>query len=367
MKKKIAIDSLTMDLDTIKLDAIPGEYVEQSAGVVFDQSIIRTYNITMLDSTWQWLKINAKQEEYVSGMLTITEQTSTDSLVMGEVGIRFKGGFGTLESCVDSEGNLLCDKLSMKIKFSEYDKTKRLFGLKKINLHSMESDPGHLNDQLAYWLFAQMNIMAPRTAFAKLTINGEYRGLFALIEQIDGRFTDSRFPKNGDGNLYKEVWPIKEEEAGYKEKQKTNQDSSAQDMVDFAAEINAAGISGIKSVIASRLDTAYMARYLAVDQSILNWDGISAWYCGLDVTNFDTVLGCQPHNMYWYHEENKNTFWLIPWDMDHTFELSFFSIIKTPWFETYPVDCDKEYKIFGCFLPHFQTLPFAVINWFSIY
>jgi hypothetical protein len=49
--------------------------------------------------------------------------------------------------------------------------------------------------------------VAPRVVHVLLKINGKYAGLFAHVEQIDGRFTRNHF-RDGSGNLYKEVWPI---------------------------------------------------------------------------------------------------------------------------------------------------------------
>jgi hypothetical protein len=49
-----------------------------------------------------------------------------------------------------------------------------------------------------------MGIPAPRATHAKLLINGEYVGVFALIENIDVRFTRHNYD-SGEGNLYKEV------------------------------------------------------------------------------------------------------------------------------------------------------------------
>ena len=51
-------------------------------------------------------------------------------------------------------------------------------------------------------LFRQMGVPAARVGYAKLYINGEYRGLFANSEEIDKAFLRNYFTNN-DGNLYK--------------------------------------------------------------------------------------------------------------------------------------------------------------------
>ena len=64
-----------------------------------------------------------------------------------------------------------------------------------------------MHERLGYWLFRSMGVEAPRSVHARLVINGEFIGLYALTEQIDGAFTDYHFDDK-DGNLYKEVWPL---------------------------------------------------------------------------------------------------------------------------------------------------------------
>ena len=46
-----------------------------------------------------------------------------------------------------------------------------------------------------------------RSVHARLVINGELSGLYALTEQIDENFIRQNFDDTS-GNLYKEVWPL---------------------------------------------------------------------------------------------------------------------------------------------------------------
>ena len=41
--------------------------------------------------------------------------------------------------------------------------------------------------------------------------------LFALVEEVDGRFARSRFSESGKGNVYKEVWPVHTSPTPYRE------------------------------------------------------------------------------------------------------------------------------------------------------
>ena len=118
----------------------------------------------------------------------------------------------------------------MKVKINWEGREEKFFGLKKIQLHSQNLDDSQMRERLAYWLFREMGVPAPRSIHARLLINGEYVGLFALTEQIDGRFTRYNYD-DGKGNLYKEIWPITENaqpqsEQTFLSNLKTNEDDN---------------------------------------------------------------------------------------------------------------------------------------------
>lgn len=278
------------------------------SSVIFDESVIRTYELDVAADDWQWLNDNAIMEMYVPATLHFEGET------VGDIGIRYKGGYGSLYTCFDSEGNRTCDKLSIKLAFDEYDEEGRFHGLKKLNFHSMEADPSHMHDAIVYKLFRDQDVPAPRTAFARLLVNGELLGLFAVIEQIDGRFTRARFPDGGEGNLYKEVWPEHTTEQPYLDALETNEDEqpSADRMVRFAQALAAAGDDGFAGVIDEWMDPDQLMRYMAVARLADHWDDIIAFYCAGGP--------CFNHNYYWYESTSEDRVWLIAWDVDHTFE-----------------------------------------------
>src|SRR5687768_9146957 len=78
---------------------------------------------------WQWLNEKATAEQYVPATVRFEGREWHD------VGIRYKGGYGTLGLCVGPNGQINCDKLSLKLDFAELDPAQRFYGLKKLNLH----------------------------------------------------------------------------------------------------------------------------------------------------------------------------------------------------------------------------------------
>ena len=303
---------------------------------VFEQTSLRSYRLTVDTVDWQWLNDNAELEQYVPATLEV------DGENIGPIGIRYKGGVGTLQTCFDNSGNRICDKLSIKLSFHEYQPGLRFHGLKKLNFHSMIHDDSHLHDRLGYSLFAEMNVAAPRAVHARVVVNDELLGLFALVEQIDGRFTRERFADGGTGNVYKEVWPRFFEEQPYLNALETNEDEmpSVANMVAFAEALRAATDQNIESVLNEWMDLDHMTRYLAVDRTIESWDGIVAWYCPSG--------GCFNHNYYWYESASERRMWLIPWDLDNSFASPNFieSQYGMPNWNDVSFDCTQRVQVF---------------------
>jgi spore coat protein CotH len=305
------------------------------ASQLFAWSTVPVFDLTVTAERWAWLKAHALEEEYVEAQVAFEQRP------LGTVGLRFKGAYGTLDLCFDDQGNQICPKISMKIKFDEFDPTLRFFGLKRLNFHSMLRDPTHLHERLSYELYRAMDVMAPRSSWASLRVNGENQGLFAMVEQIDGRFTDNRWPADGDGNLYKEAWPKSPDTSYYAALLETNEETATHEVfVAFANDLAAAPQSDLRAALGRWTDLDYLYRYLAVDDAIDNWDGITAVYVS------DDGNWSGNHNYYFYQQEQRDFFWLIPWDLDNTLvPRTAFSAV--PHWDTTPADCSVVYPVFG--------------------
>ncbi|MEE9383864.1 MAG: CotH kinase family protein [Nannocystaceae bacterium] len=299
---------------------------------VFDEDHLATYRLVLPAAKWNTLQDQALDEEYVRAQLDV------DACYLGEVGLRFKGAVGSLEMCFDEHGKLTCDKLSMKIKFNKYDKDKRYYGLKRLNFHALTHDKSLMHNRLAYGIFREMGIVTSRATHAKLVVNGEYRGVFSLVEQIDGRFTANRFPEGGDGNLYKGVWPDTDSPGHFDWGLKTNNDNpDHSQIIALYTEISSAAQSELAEVVTRWLDAEYVMRFMAVDDAIHNFDGVTAFWCG--------DWGCGNGNYYLYQDEFAPKFSLLAWDLDGTFAAeSPFSHV--PSWDMPPRDCDKLYRVF---------------------
>lgn len=302
------------------------------ADTLFETDSVPVFELSMPDAAWDRLQEQAILERYTQANLTFNGRD------IGEIAVRFKGAFGSLVLCFDEEGNLTCPKLSMKLKFSEYEENKRFFGLKRLNLHSMARDESKLREKISYKLFRDMDIPAPRSSWARLVVNGESLGLFSLVEQVDGRFTDDRFEGGGDGNLYKETWPATDVEGYFEDGIDTNEETATHEtFIGFYDALASAGDSELLSTLEQWTDVDALYTYMAVHDGIGNWDGVTAWYCG--------DYGCFPHNFYFYQDETEDFFTLIPWDLDATLRAVTPFDHVPHW--TDPGDCNTRYPVFG--------------------
>lgn len=101
------------------------------------------------------------------------------------------------------------DKHSLKLNF-DYFGGPRFYAVDKIHLAANKSDPSIMRDALANRAYREMGVKASRTAHATVYADGEYVGLYTMIQDVDKRFLKEHFgTKNNadDGNLYKCVAP----------------------------------------------------------------------------------------------------------------------------------------------------------------
>jgi len=312
---------------------VPSFGKEQIGEEVFEESDVKSYYLSFSDAEYDKLMdlstllvndTTVNEDRYVQASLRVGDTE------LPWIAVRFKGQF-SIWGCVDRAsgtrkvrvepffGNIdVCQRFSLKLDFNEYDPDARLDGLKKLNLHAMSADPSKMRERLGYSLYREMGILAPRAVHARVYINGEYHGLFAAVEEVDGRFTANRFPKSGDGNLYKELWPSQfpaSNDDAARAALKTNDDPTSIDVSDFSAfrdAVRAATESDFASKLGPHIDFDYLARYIVVNRAINDFDGVLAFYYG---------WGPPPanHNSYWYHDTESGQFKLIPWDLDKSF------------------------------------------------
>ena len=252
---------------------------------LFNQEKLHTFELTLSDQNLAYLDSAPALEEYVPGTLTFEGETLP-------VGIRYKGSVGAWVGCLSGEGFLStegekeCTKLSTKVKINWEDSDDTFYEVKKLQFHSQNLDPTKMHERLGYWLFREMGVPAPRSVHARLIINGQFNGIYALTEQIDGRFTRENFD-DGTGNLYKEIWPITNSGVPMPAEPlqnalKTNEDEDPTfDIIQqFAQAVVNADATTRQDVLRQWMNVDQALAYMVVDRAIANDDGVLHFYCG---------------------------------------------------------------------------------------
>ncbi|MHC5063352.1 MAG: CotH kinase family protein [Planctomycetota bacterium] len=279
---------------------------------VFEANKLLTFELTLAPEDLALMRDDPKAEKYFPARLNVGLEQ------VGLVGLRYKGGDGTLHRFDEVEmrpGNR--PKFSLKVNFGKYVKGNRFNGLKRLNFHSMIHDNSLMRDRIAYGMYRTAGLQAPRSGHARVVINGEYQGVFAMVEQVDQTFIDEHIGDPGQGVLFKGAWPVWTGANSYTRKIKVDRGEKGEDaMRSFAKDLKFAQDSGLQATASEWCDLDSMLVYLVVDQVLCNWDGVTGFTAQLSARKREF----NNHNSYWY-QSSKGRMTLIPWDMDHTLRL----------------------------------------------
>jgi spore coat protein CotH len=101
-----------------------------------------------------------------------------------EVGLRLKG---------DSSYETFHGKPALKVKFNEFLKGQDYAGVKRIALNNLTGDTAQGREVASYWVWRSGGMKVPSAAFARVTINDEYYGLYALVEGMDDEWVERNY------------------------------------------------------------------------------------------------------------------------------------------------------------------------------
>jgi hypothetical protein len=245
------------------------------------------------------------------------------------VAVRYKGN-GTF---VESRAGI---KRPLKIDLDKFAKGRKLAGVSTLNLHNNVTDPGMMNEPLAFRCYRETGALAPRTSYARVyvTVPGKYErkyfGLYSIVENVDESFlADRGFPK--DAGLFKPSTPDLFADLGdsweaydqaYDPKVKLRPEHERR-VIGAVRELAGAGDAEFAKRIGDFFDLEETAKFFAA----------TVW-----MSDFDSILA-SGQNYFLVLDSRTKKFRFVAWDKDHTFgswamrpqeereQLS----IKTPW------------------------------------
>lgn len=261
------------------------ETVEAWESPLFSDTEVVQIEITLSDEAVAALR--EAPSTYVEGSV------SSGGHTWGSVGVRLKGS---------ASWQPIDQKCNWKLKFEDYSE-ERFYGQKRLTLNNNVWDSSAMAQDLAYRFFADAGVPSPRTGYAWVTLNGEDKGLYTILESMDGQFADREFP-DSEGNLYETTYAVAcdfDGDGSCFERQATGDNEPDPDHALASALV--ATREGTSDAIREAFDWDRLIHFLAVERVINHPDSYS-----YNLNNF-----------FVYHDPIEDRVSLIPWGADSTF------------------------------------------------
>lgn len=261
---------------------------------LFDDSRLHTLELTVHSRDWDDLKAAYEQNTYYPADVTWSD------VRVRNVGVRSRGN-----------SSRSGDKPGLELEFDYYVSDQKFIGLRSLVLDNLVTDPSMLREAVATAFLRRVGVPASRESFARLVVNGEYMGLYAMVEPVDRDFARGAFGQSGHLFEYRWRWPFYETYLGddlepymtifaSRNGSSDNPESLYGPIRELFRAINADS----EFMEADRvLDLYGVVRLLAADAFMAEIDG-AVGYDGMN-------------NIYLYAIGERAHF--IPWDKDHAF------------------------------------------------
>lgn len=271
---------------------------------LFDASQILDVNILIDEDDWNNLLENAISEEYYTCDVQVNGET------FYQVGIRPKGNT-SLSTIVNDPDT---DRYSFKLEFDQYIDGQTCYGLDKLILNNNYADAASMKEAMIYDMFQYLGADASLYNYAKISVNGEYWGVYLALEAVEDSFLLRNYG-TANGNLYKPEGMGLGNGGGSPASGSGGADLNYTDdeldsysviwdgeVTDSRKSDHKRVISALKNIaegtdLEQSMDIDNLLRYMAVHIFSVNDDSLS---------------GTMAHNYYLYESSGKLN--LIPWD-----------------------------------------------------
>ncbi len=236
---------------------LPPEEEDDDADALYAEGALHEFHITIPDDSRSSLAIAPK--EWVPGTFRAGRHTY-------DVNVRLKG---------TTTFRPLSGKAAFKIDFTATDPEARFHGRKRLTLNSMLHDSSMLHEHVSYWLYRQRGVPAPRHAYARVWVDGDYYGLYGVVETMDEQWLKWAFPDDDDGNLFEanlaDFEPGKADR--YEVEESEDLATPTEDLAALIDAIAAAPAAHYLDVLSERFDIDVLMDMWAVDIVSGNVDG----------------------------------------------------------------------------------------------
>jgi hypothetical protein len=276
----------------------------QSQDDLFDDTVLHDVMLTVSERDWTALKARPEDNTYY------TADLRWHGITVRNIGIRSRG---------TSTRNGV--KPGLRLDMNHYV-DQQFLGLRALILDNGYTDPSMMRESLAMKVFARAGLPAPREVHARLFVNTEYAGVYAIVEPIDRTFITRVFGaaegnvENG-GYLYEYTWsreygfqylgPSLDAYAELFEPKTRETDAVSrlyQPLEALARAISHTPAGQFEQTVGALIDLPALVKLLAIQRVSGEIDGfIGNW--GMS-------------NFYLYRFRDGRPAQVLPWDADHS-------------------------------------------------
>ena len=280
----------------------------QTSDDLFNPEVLQRIDLWLNSADWAKLKAAFQENTYYPAQL------NWNGMTVENVGIRSRG-----------LGSRSGTKPGLRVDIDRYAAKQLFLGLKSFVLDNLTQDNTGVKETVTMRFYSRLGIPAPRETHTRLYVNGEYAGLYGLVESVDKTMMGRVFGSIGDdvqndGYLFEynyvlgSPWRFTYEGSAltpYKTRFdiKTNE-THAESTIwgpieELVRLVNDTSTGSFEQVIGERLDLTAFVRYIVAQNFVADFDGFN----GYDGMN----------NFYIYRKENSPQHVLIAWDEDNAF------------------------------------------------
>ena len=283
----------------VMLAAVPSAHA-QTADDLFEPATLHDLQLFMNTRDLQQLRETYLENTYYQADL------EWRGMRIRSVAIRSRG-FGTRNPV----------KPGLTIDFDRFAAGQRFLGLASLVLDNLWQDGSLVREAVTMGLFQRMGQPAPRVAFTRVFINGDYHGVYGIVEAVDPVFLSRAFGDPG-GYAFEYHWlnEFHGEYLGrsldrYKElfEPATHEFDADTPLYlplhDLFREINAGPSPAWRESVERLLDVRGFLTHVAIEMFVADNDGILGNWA--------------MNNFYLYRPSGSTEHRFIPWDRDNAF------------------------------------------------
>jgi uncharacterized protein (TIGR03437 family) len=169
---------------------VQGAALAQTQTDLFDDSALHEVRITMPAANWASLKAHYLENTYYNVDSFQWKGIGSNTLTVNNLTVRSRG-----------HGSRSPVKPGLHVDFNRNVSTQNFLGLNELDLKNNSQDPSLIHERLSMELFTRMGVPASREVCTKVFVNGEYIGLYNLVESPDTQMMKRVFGEN-NGYLY---------------------------------------------------------------------------------------------------------------------------------------------------------------------